>query len=177
METTFVLALIALLMAIVIIGIWWGAVLKRRRVAGEEQLLANREAAEEGTPGSTHPQARPPRAETSAPPASSPPSPTDKPVTTAIAAPAIQEAAAAPAAADLTQLKGLGPKLAATLAELGFTRIEQIAALSPEQASALDAQLGAFQGRMARDRWIEQAILLSAGDRAAYEAAFGKLGG
>ena len=30
---------------------------------------------------------------------------------------------------------------------------------------------------MMRDRWIEQAKLLSAGDRAGYEAAFGKLGG
>jgi hypothetical protein len=29
---------------------------------------------------------------------------------------------------------------------------------------------------MARDRWIEQAQLLAAGDRAGYEATFGKLG-
>ena len=47
---------------------------------------------------------------------------------------------------------------------------------TPGQAAELDAKLGAFQGRMARDRWIEQATLLVAGDRAAYEAAFGKLG-
>jgi predicted flap endonuclease-1-like 5' DNA nuclease len=77
---------------------------------------------------------------------------------------------------DITQLKGLGPKLATTLAELGYTRLDQIAALTPAQASELDAKLGAFQGRMARDRWIEQATLLVAGDRDAYEAAFGKLG-
>ncbi|HSI18433.1 MAG TPA: hypothetical protein VK980_11720 [Sphingomonas sp.] len=89
------------------------------------------------------------------------------------------EAAPAPASAsdgDITQLKGLGPKLATTLAELGYTRLDQIAALTPDQAADLDAKLGAFQGRMARDRWIEQATLLVAGDRAAYEAAFGKLG-
>lgn len=89
------------------------------------------------------------------------------------------EPAPAPTAAtegDITQLKGLGPKLAATLAELGYTRLDQIAALTPGQAAELDAKLGAFQGRMARDRWIEQATLLVAGDRAAYEAAFGKLG-
>jgi hypothetical protein len=29
---------------------------------------------------------------------------------------------------------------------------------------------------MTRDRWIEQAKLLAAGDTAAYEAMFGKLG-
>lgn len=83
---------------------------------------------------------------------------------------------APPADGDITQLKGLGPKLATTLAELGYTRLDQIAALTPAQAADLDARLGAFQGRMARDRWIEQATLLVAGDRAAYEAAFGKLG-
>ena len=99
------------------------------------------------------------------------PAPAPTPVT-APAAPA-----AAPIASDLTQIKGLGPKLAATLADLGITRVEQIAALSPDAAAALDAQLGVFKGRMMRDRWIEQATLLSAGDRAGYEAAFGKLGG
>jgi predicted flap endonuclease-1-like 5' DNA nuclease len=89
------------------------------------------------------------------------------------------EAVPAPTTAsdgDITQLKGLGPKLATTLAEMGYTRLDQIAALTPDQAAELDARLGAFQGRMARDRWIEQATLLAAGDRAAYEAAFGKLG-
>ena len=100
------------------------------------------------------------------------------PAPTPVAAPAAPAApAAAPIASDLTQIKGLGPKLAATLADLGITRVEQIAALTPDAAAALDAQLGVFKGRMTRDRWIEQATLLSAGDRAGYEAAFGKLGG
>jgi predicted flap endonuclease-1-like 5' DNA nuclease len=76
---------------------------------------------------------------------------------------------------DLTMLKGLGPKVAARLAELGLTSIADIAALTPEQADRLDAELGNFRGRMARDRWIEQARLLDAGDRAGYEATFGKL--
>ncbi|WP_242186220.1 hypothetical protein [Sphingomonas sp. CARO-RG-8B-R24-01] len=91
-------------------------------------------------------------------------------------APAATEAPA-PGGGPLTQVKGLGPKLAATLADNGITRIDQIAALTPADAEALDARLGAFRGRMARDRWIEQAKLLSAGDRAGYEAQFGKLGG
>ena len=78
--------------------------------------------------------------------------------------------------APVTVLKGLGPKVAARLAEQGITRVEQLAALTPNEAEALDAALGTFSGRMARDRWIEQAQLLAAGDRAGYEATFGKLG-
>jgi predicted flap endonuclease-1-like 5' DNA nuclease len=37
--------------------------------------------------------------------------------------------------------------------------------------------MGAFKGRIAKDRWIEQAKLLSKGDTAAFEAEFGALGG
>lgn len=76
---------------------------------------------------------------------------------------------------DLTRMKGVGPKLAARLNELGITRYAQIAALSPTEADALDRQLGSFQGRMARDRWVEQAGYLATDDRAGFEAAFGKL--
>ncbi len=76
---------------------------------------------------------------------------------------------------DLTQMKGVGPKLATRLGELGITRYDQIAALSPSEADALDAQLGTFRGRLQRDRWIEQAGYLAAGDRAGFEAAFGRL--
>lgn len=76
---------------------------------------------------------------------------------------------------DLTRMKGVGPKLAARLNELGITRFEQVAALDPAQADALDAQLGAFRGRLVRDRWIEQAGYLARDDRAGFEAAFGRL--
>jgi predicted flap endonuclease-1-like 5' DNA nuclease len=72
-------------------------------------------------------------------------------------------------------MKGVGPKLAAQLASLGYTRFEQIAALTPEQAEALDAQLGNFRGRLTRDRWIEQATYLANGDTAGFETAFGRL--
>jgi len=77
----------------------------------------------------------------------------------------------------LTQLKGLGPKAAARLGELGVTRFAQIAAWDEADVAAIDAQMGAFKGRILRDRWVEQAALLAAEDREAFEAKFGKLGG
>lgn len=91
----------------------------------------------------------------------------------------IEERAAAERgdAGPLTRLKGLGPKAAARLADLGVTRIDQIAAWSEADAARIDAEMGSFRGRIARDRWVEQARLLAGGDIEAYEAQFGKLGG
>jgi predicted flap endonuclease-1-like 5' DNA nuclease len=47
--------------------------------------------------------------------------------------------------------------------------------LRPDEVAAIDADLGAFKGRLTRDRVIEQAAFLARGDQAGYEAAFGKL--
>ena len=77
----------------------------------------------------------------------------------------------------LTMLKGLGPRAATALAAHGIASIADLAALDPARAAAIDAGLGPLAGRIARDRWIEQARLLIAGDLAGYEAAFGKIGG
>lgn len=85
------------------------------------------------------------------------------------------EPAPAPEGDDLTRIKGLGPKLARLLADLGVTRFDQIAAWTEADLAAIDPKLGAFAGRPARDAWVEQAKLLVAGDVAAYEAKFGKL--
>ena len=76
---------------------------------------------------------------------------------------------------DLTRIKGLGPKLSTLLASLGVTRFAQIAAWTDADLAGIDAQLGSFAGRPARDQWIEQAKLLAAGDTAGYESRFGKL--
>ena len=73
-------------------------------------------------------------------------------------------------------MKGVGPKLAGRLNEIGITRFDQLAALTPEQSEALDARLGQFNGRIARDRLVEQAGYLARGDLAAYQATFGNLG-
>lgn len=84
------------------------------------------------------------------------------------------DAAHAPAD-DLTRIKGLGPKLSALLATLGVTRFDQIAAWTDADLARIDSQLGSFAGRPSRDKWVEQARLLAAGDTSGYEGKFGKL--
>lgn len=76
---------------------------------------------------------------------------------------------------DLKRLKGVGPKLAVMLNQMGIVRFDQIAKLTPSQVEAIDAQLGAFKGRFQRDRIVEQADYLARGDTDGYEVKFGKL--
>jgi len=76
---------------------------------------------------------------------------------------------------DLTRIKGLGPRLAQTLRELGVTSFTQISAWDDAEIDRIDLQLGRFQGRIRRDDWPGQAKLLAAGDTAGYEAKFGRL--
>lgn len=76
---------------------------------------------------------------------------------------------------DLTVMKGVGPKLAALLADLGVTRYAQIAVWTDVDLARVDERLGAFKGRPVRDRWVEQARLLSGEDRGAFEKTFGRI--
>jgi predicted flap endonuclease-1-like 5' DNA nuclease len=76
---------------------------------------------------------------------------------------------------DLCRMKGVGPKLADALHGLGFTRFEQLAHLTTTEIERLDGQLGAFRGRIARDRIVEQADYLARGDIDGFEQSFGKL--
>jgi predicted flap endonuclease-1-like 5' DNA nuclease len=85
--------------------------------------------------------------------------------------------AAAGPADDLSKLKGVGPKFVARLNELGITRYDQLAGLNQNEVAHLDERMGPFQGRLGRDRVIEQADLLARGDIEAFEEKFGKLGG
>lgn len=96
-------------------------------------------------------------------------------VTEPIAPPSIPAAEGPPD--DLQTLKGVGAKLAALLADNGITRFDQLAALGPPELAALDAQMGAFKGRLERDRVVEQASYLARGDRDGYQRIFGNLGG
>ena len=76
---------------------------------------------------------------------------------------------------DLERLKGVGPKFAEALVALGFTRFDQIAGLSATEVERLDPQLGAFGGRLTRDRIVEQAAYLARNDIDGFEQRFGKL--
>lgn len=78
---------------------------------------------------------------------------------------------------DLRQLKGVGPKFVARLSELGITRFDQLAGLNANEVAHLDERMGPFQGRLAKDRVIEQADLLARRDIETFEEKFGKLGG
>ena len=76
---------------------------------------------------------------------------------------------------ELERLKGVGPKLAAMLNARGISRFEQIARLSDTEVDRIDAELGAFRGRIRRDRIVEQADYLARGDADGFEQKFGKL--
>ena len=76
---------------------------------------------------------------------------------------------------ELERLKGVGPKLAAMLNARGIRRFDQIARLSDSEVDRIDAELGAFRGRMRRDRIVEQADYLARGDADGFEQKFGKL--
>ncbi len=77
---------------------------------------------------------------------------------------------------NLQTLKGVGPKLAQRLNQLGITRFEQLARLSANEVDILDSQLGPFKGRIARDRLVEQSAYLARGDTDGFQAKFGNLG-
>jgi predicted flap endonuclease-1-like 5' DNA nuclease len=196
----FVLIALGVLFALFIL--WWGAHLAKRRRRTREELEERGEAhyAAPGEAANVAPPVAPaPPPIADAPlPASAPtladpvmderpePAPfADEPIAAAApmeASPASLAASepapaapAAPAADDLTRMKGVGPRLAERLNAAGITSFAQLAALSPEEAEALDARLGDFRGRIHRDRWIEQAGFLARGDTAGYEGVFGKL--
>ncbi len=186
-------ALIALGVAFALFILFHGARLaRRRREARDEVRDYNAEYAED-RPAAVPPVTPPPPpqvpaapvvAAEPAPEAPAAPEPlADEPIAAAGAFDASPASLAADlaepsdeaAADDLTRMKGVGPRLAERLNAAGVTRFAQLAALTPEDAAALDARLEGFQGRIHKDRWIEQAGFLARGDTAGYEAVFGKL--
>lgn len=92
-----------------------------------------------------------------------------------LSAPVHRTLAGGVGADDFTRMKGVGPKLAETLHAQGFARFEQLARLTPAEIERCDSQLGAFRGRLQRDRIPEQADYLARGDLDGYEKRFGKL--
>lgn len=77
----------------------------------------------------------------------------------------------------LTLIKGVGPKLSDMLQALGVFHFTQIAEWDADQVAEVDSQLGAFSGRVSRDRWVDQARMLANRDIAAFEREFGKMNG
>jgi len=186
LQDNWIVALIALIVVIALV--WW--------------LLARRKP-EEVAPPSVEP-ARPAKplepakpdivaaepAFKKAPVAAPPPAPapvanTPPPPTPAEAAPPAPKPAPEPAppaspaapADNLQLLKGVGPKLAKLLNDLGVSRFEQIAGWTDADIAAIDPQLGNFAGRIVRDDWVDQASYLSRRDKAGFEAKYGALGG
>jgi len=64
---------------------------------------------------------------------------------------------------DLAKLTGVGPQIVKKLNEHGVFHYWQLAAMTPEEAAKLDADLR-FNGRVARDKWSEQARALMAAE-------------
>lgn len=84
----------------------------------------------------------------------------------AAAAAGMRRSSAAPAGADdhraadnLRQIKGIGPKIAALLDDLGIRQFAQIAAWTPDEVESINGQLK-FKGRIEREQWIAQARAL-----------------
>jgi predicted flap endonuclease-1-like 5' DNA nuclease/cbb3-type cytochrome oxidase subunit 3 len=189
--TTIHFALLAALALFAVAVIVWGMRLRRRRREADRELAAHNEevAAHAASDQPVSPPVAPPPVAPAPPPATdeivvgtpAPPEPlavepqAPEPVADAPVADPAPPMTATAADGPVTQLKGLGPKVAARLAELGITSVGQLAALDTAGAAALDAQLGTFAGRMTRDRWLDQARLLAAGDKPGFEAVFGKL--
>ena len=58
---------------------------------------------------------------------------------------------------DLEQLRGIGPVLHRKLNELGIRSFRQIASWTDDDVERVGSQVGAFPGRIRRDRWVEKA--------------------
>ena len=64
---------------------------------------------------------------------------------------------------DLAKLTGVGPQIVKKLNEHGVFHYWQLAAMTPDESAKLDADLR-FNGRVARDKWSEQARALMAAE-------------
>ena len=144
-------------------------------IAAEPARFKPREPAP--APVAATPPPPPPRPESmaEAPPASEP-APAPEPVATPRPVPDAEPVTTAKAD-NLQLLKGVGPKMVVLLNGLGVTRFQQIADWTDADVATIDPQLGAFQGRIARDNIVDQAGFLARGDKAGFEAKYGALGG
>ena len=68
---------------------------------------------------------------------------------------------AAPVESDLTQIKGIGPKLQAELNGLGLITVAQLAAYDDTQVAQLSEAMTSFKDRPIRNDWVGQAKALT----------------
>jgi NADH-quinone oxidoreductase subunit E len=105
--------------------------------------------------------------------------PAPKPVAEAVVKPSLTdknrpagiEKPAAPD--DLKMISGVGPKIEATLNEIGIFTFSQIAGWKKAEREWVDGFLN-FRGRIERDDWVKQAKALAKGGEAEYIKVFGK---
>lgn len=84
------------------------------------------------------------------------------------------EAIARPEAVDdLKLISGVGPKIEATLHELGVFTFKQVASWKKAEREWVDGYLS-FHGRIERDDWVKQAKALAKGGVEEYIKVFGK---
>lgn len=74
---------------------------------------------------------------------------------------------------DLKMISGVGPKIEATLNEIGIFTFSQIAGWKKAEREWVDGFLN-FRGRIERDDWVKQAKALAKGGEAEYIKVFGK---
>ncbi|EJJ26091.1 NADH-quinone oxidoreductase subunit E [Rhizobium sp. CF142] len=74
---------------------------------------------------------------------------------------------------DLKMISGVGPKIEATLNEIGIFTFAQIAGWKKAEREWVDGFLN-FRGRIERDDWVKQAKALAKGGEAEYIKVFGK---
>ncbi|MBB4169948.1 MULTISPECIES: NADH-quinone oxidoreductase subunit E [unclassified Rhizobium] len=74
---------------------------------------------------------------------------------------------------DLKMISGVGPKIEATLHEIGIFTFAQVAVWKKAEREWVDGYLN-FKGRIERDDWVKQAKALAKGGEAEYIKVFGK---
>ncbi|WP_417496624.1 5' DNA nuclease [Maricaulis sp.] len=126
--------------------------------AGHADIPADSSEKREPAKPAAKRKAAPAAAKPAAAPAKPKPAPAAEPATPAPAEPA---PAAAASDEDLTVIKGLGPKAAASLKAEGVVRYAQIAAWSESDIADWDARING-RGRIVRDDWVGQAKALIA---------------
>jgi predicted flap endonuclease-1-like 5' DNA nuclease len=72
---------------------------------------------------------------------------------------------------DLKRINGVGPKLEALLHGLGVYHFHQIAAWGPSEVAWVDSNLEGFRGRVIREDWVGQSVILAAGGETEHSRA------